>query len=129
MGELVVHVGPSGHGEMIKLINNTLAAINAAALAEALVLAQTAELDTDELRQVVAAGIGRVDDARRSRRGRCSSAISSRCSSSSTCSRTCATASREAEALGVDLPLAELAESLYSQAAENGLGSRRFRRR
>jgi 2-hydroxy-3-oxopropionate reductase len=32
----------------------------------------------------------------------------------------------EAEALGVDLPLAKLAESLYSEAAEKGLGSRDF---
>src|SRR5680860_239858 len=30
MGELIVHVGPHGHGSMVKLINNTLAAVNAA---------------------------------------------------------------------------------------------------
>ena len=58
LGELVVHVGPQGHGSMVKLINNTLAAVNAAALAEALVLAGKAELDTGALRQVVAAGSG-----------------------------------------------------------------------
>jgi 3-hydroxyisobutyrate dehydrogenase-like beta-hydroxyacid dehydrogenase len=58
MGELVVHVGPQGHGSMVKLINNTLAAINAAALAEALNLAQSAGVDTDALRRVVAASSG-----------------------------------------------------------------------
>src|SRR5207248_2175197 len=58
LGELVVHVGPQGHGSMVKLINNTLAALNAGALAEALVLAREAKLDTDALRRVVAAGSG-----------------------------------------------------------------------
>ena len=58
MGRLVLHVGPQGHGSLIKLINNTLAAVNAAALAEALVLARSAGLDTDALRTVVAAGSG-----------------------------------------------------------------------
>ena len=58
MGQLVVHVGPQGHGSLVKLINNPLAAVNAAALAEALELARTAELDTDALREVVAASSG-----------------------------------------------------------------------
>ena len=38
MGELIVHVGPLGHGQMVKLINNTVAAINTAVAAEALLL-------------------------------------------------------------------------------------------
>jgi 3-hydroxyisobutyrate dehydrogenase len=58
MGELIVHVGPHGHGSMTKLINNTVAATNAAALAESLVLARRSGLDTDALRRVVAAGSG-----------------------------------------------------------------------
>src|SRR3954470_12160985 len=58
MGQLVVHVGPQGHGSLVKLINNTLAAINAAALAEALELARSADVDTDALRTVVAASSG-----------------------------------------------------------------------
>ena len=49
---------PTGHGEMAKLINNVLAAVNAAALGEGLQLARAAGLDTDRLRQVVAAGAG-----------------------------------------------------------------------
>ena len=39
MGELIVHVGELGQGQMLKLINNSLGAANAAALAEALLLA------------------------------------------------------------------------------------------
>ena len=40
MGSLIVHVGELGQGEMLKLINNSLGAANAAALAEALLLAR-----------------------------------------------------------------------------------------
>jgi len=38
MGALVVHAGPLGHGQQIKVINNALAAANTKALAEALVV-------------------------------------------------------------------------------------------
>jgi 3-hydroxyisobutyrate dehydrogenase-like beta-hydroxyacid dehydrogenase len=58
MGELVLHVGPQGHGSMIKLINNTVAAANAVALAEALALATRAGVDPAALRRVMAAGSG-----------------------------------------------------------------------
>ena len=58
MGELVLHVGAQGHGSMIKLINNTLAAVNAAALAEGLVVARAAGLDPAKLLEVLAAGSG-----------------------------------------------------------------------
>ncbi|HEY1774976.1 MAG TPA: NAD(P)-dependent oxidoreductase [Solirubrobacteraceae bacterium] len=58
MGELIVHVGELGQGEMLKLINNSLGAANAAALAEALLLASATGVDLDALAQVVAAGSG-----------------------------------------------------------------------
>jgi 2-hydroxy-3-oxopropionate reductase len=125
MGQLVVYVGPSGHGEMIKLINNTLAAINAAGLAEALLLAQAANLDTDKLRQVVASGSG------------ASTMLSLKAEPMIERDfeplfklehmlkdvRHCI---READALGVELPVAKAVESLYSRAAEIGLGGQDF---
>jgi 3-hydroxyisobutyrate dehydrogenase-like beta-hydroxyacid dehydrogenase len=58
MGELVLHVGPQGHGSMVKLVNNTLAAVNAAGLAEGIVLAQAAKLDVDKMLEVVGSGSG-----------------------------------------------------------------------
>jgi 3-hydroxyisobutyrate dehydrogenase-like beta-hydroxyacid dehydrogenase len=58
MGELVLHVGPQGHGSMIKLINNTLAAVNAAGLAEGIVIAETAGLDVEKMLEVVGSGSG-----------------------------------------------------------------------
>jgi 3-hydroxyisobutyrate dehydrogenase-like beta-hydroxyacid dehydrogenase len=58
MGRLVVHVGPTGQGQMLKLLNNALAAANAAALAEALVLASATGLDLDAVEAVVGSGSG-----------------------------------------------------------------------
>src|SRR3954452_7202531 len=56
MGKLIVHCGPSGHGAMVKLLNNALAAINAAALAEAIDVAEHYGLDSDRLVEVMSAG-------------------------------------------------------------------------
>jgi 3-hydroxyisobutyrate dehydrogenase-like beta-hydroxyacid dehydrogenase len=58
MGRLIVHVGELGQGEMLKLINNSLGAANAAAVAEALLLADATGVDLDALVQVVSAGSG-----------------------------------------------------------------------
>jgi len=58
MGSLVVHVGELGQGQMLKLINNALGAANAAALAEALLLARVTGVDLDAFAEVVAAGSG-----------------------------------------------------------------------
>ena len=58
MGELIVHVGGLGDGEMIKLINNAVAAVNAATVGEALLVARRAGLDLDALVRVMAAGSG-----------------------------------------------------------------------
>jgi 3-hydroxyisobutyrate dehydrogenase-like beta-hydroxyacid dehydrogenase len=58
MGRLIVHVGELGQGQMLKLINNTLGAVNAAAVADALLLAKATGIDLDALVQVVSAGSG-----------------------------------------------------------------------
>jgi 3-hydroxyisobutyrate dehydrogenase-like beta-hydroxyacid dehydrogenase len=125
MGALVVHVGPQGHGSLVKLINNTLAAVNAAALAEALALAQSAGLDTGALRQVVAASSG------------ASTMLSLKAEPMIERDyeplfklehmlkdvRHCIA---EAHRLGAPSQLSEVAESLYSSADRAGLGGRDF---
>jgi 3-hydroxyisobutyrate dehydrogenase-like beta-hydroxyacid dehydrogenase len=58
MGELVVHVGPLGHGQMVKLINNAVAAINTAVVADALLLGKRAGVNLDALVRVMSAGSG-----------------------------------------------------------------------
>jgi 3-hydroxyisobutyrate dehydrogenase len=58
MGEVIVHVGALGQGEMLKLINNSVGAANAAALAEGLLLARACDLDLDAFAQVLSHGSG-----------------------------------------------------------------------
>jgi 3-hydroxyisobutyrate dehydrogenase-like beta-hydroxyacid dehydrogenase len=58
MGELIVHVGPVGHGQLVKVINNAVAAANTAVAAEALLAGARAGADLDALVTVIAAGSG-----------------------------------------------------------------------
>src|SRR5215210_3087185 len=58
MGELVLHVGPLGHGQAIKLINNSVAAANASTVAQALIAGAGAGVDLDALTTVMGAGSG-----------------------------------------------------------------------
>jgi 3-hydroxyisobutyrate dehydrogenase len=59
MGELIVHVGEQvGQGEMVKLINNAVAAANAHTLAQALVVGRGTGVDLDALLKVMGAGSG-----------------------------------------------------------------------
>jgi len=58
MGEIIVHAGPRGHGEMIKVINNAVAAANANTLGQALLVGNATGVDLDALVKVMAAGSG-----------------------------------------------------------------------
>jgi 3-hydroxyisobutyrate dehydrogenase-like beta-hydroxyacid dehydrogenase len=58
MGKLIVHAGPLGHGQMVKVINNSVAATNAAVVGEALLVAKRAGVDLDALTRVMGAGSG-----------------------------------------------------------------------
>lgn len=56
MGELVVHVGPVGHGQTVKVINNAVAAANAVTLAQALVAGSATGVDLGRLLEIMGAG-------------------------------------------------------------------------
>ena len=58
MGRLVVRVGELGQGEMVKLINNSVAAINAATVGQALIVGERTGVDLDALVEVMGAGSG-----------------------------------------------------------------------
>ena len=58
MGELILHVGPVGQGQMVKLINNAVAAVNAATVAQALLVGEATGVDLDSLVAAIAGGAG-----------------------------------------------------------------------
>jgi 3-hydroxyisobutyrate dehydrogenase len=58
MGEVIVHAGPLGHGQQIKVINNAVAAANASTLAQALLVGRATGVDLDALVKVMGAGSG-----------------------------------------------------------------------
>ncbi|MBX5470767.1 MAG: NAD(P)-dependent oxidoreductase [Thermoleophilaceae bacterium] len=125
MGLLVVYAGPQGQGSMVKLINNAVAAANAAALAEALVLAERAGVDTDALVRVMAAGSG--DSAMLALKARPMlerdfSPLFKLDHMLKDVRHTLAAA----RAAGVELPLGERIERLYAEASERGHGSDDF---
>jgi 3-hydroxyisobutyrate dehydrogenase-like beta-hydroxyacid dehydrogenase len=56
MGALVRHVGPRGHGQRVKLINNAVAIANAVTVGQALIAAKALGVDLDALVEVLSAG-------------------------------------------------------------------------
>jgi 3-hydroxyisobutyrate dehydrogenase-like beta-hydroxyacid dehydrogenase len=55
MGENILHVGPLGHGQTVKVISNAVAATNAATLAQALVVGKASGVDLEALVAVLGA--------------------------------------------------------------------------
>lgn len=56
MGELIVHVGELGQGEVLKVINNAVAAANTVAAGEGMLLALAAGIEFDDFQRVLASG-------------------------------------------------------------------------
>ncbi len=56
MGKLIVHAGPLGHGQLVKVISNSVSATNAAVIGEALLVGARTGANLDALVQVMAAG-------------------------------------------------------------------------
>ena len=128
MGELIVHVGPLGHGQMVKLINNALAAINTAAAARG---AAAREARRRGPRRARRGARQRAPAARRcwtSRRGPMRATTTRRCSSSSTCSKTCASASMRQRRLASGWGLRRRVGELLEAAKSRGSASRTSRR-
>jgi 3-hydroxyisobutyrate dehydrogenase len=58
MGERIVHVGPRGHGQLAKVVTNTMGAVHAVALAESVLAAERAGLDPGAFLEVAAGSAG-----------------------------------------------------------------------
>jgi 3-hydroxyisobutyrate dehydrogenase len=69
MGEVIVHVGPVGHGQAVKVITNAVGAANTATLAQALIVAGASGLDMDAVLEILPLSAGGSSQAElRSRR-------------------------------------------------------------
>ncbi len=58
LGQRIVHVGPSGSGQMLKACNQILCAVNMIAVCEALTLAKRSGLDLKQAIETLASGAG-----------------------------------------------------------------------
>jgi 3-hydroxyisobutyrate dehydrogenase-like beta-hydroxyacid dehydrogenase len=125
MGERVVHAGPQGHGSMAKLLNNTLAAINAAAVAQALGVAEAAGLDAAALLEVVRTGSGASTMLELKARPMIERDYDPLFKLEHML-KDVRHLLTEARALGADASIAEAVERLYAQAEAAGLGGRDF---
>jgi 3-hydroxyisobutyrate dehydrogenase-like beta-hydroxyacid dehydrogenase len=125
MGKLVVHVGPQGHGSVVKLLNNTTAAVNALAVAEALVAAKEAGVDPEKLREVMAAGSGASTmlDLKAGPMLEHDFKPLFKLAHMLKDVRHCLA---EADRLGVRMDLGQTAEASYAQADRKGLGEQDF---
>jgi 3-hydroxyisobutyrate dehydrogenase len=56
MGRAILHLGPSGSGALLKLINNFLCGVQAASLAEAMALIERSGLDRDKALEILTNG-------------------------------------------------------------------------
>jgi 3-hydroxyisobutyrate dehydrogenase len=125
MGELVLHVGPVGHGQLVKVINNAVAAANTAVAAEALIAGARAGADLDALVAVIHAGSGAsavLDLKQRPMRSHDYTTLF-KLEHMLKDLRLCL---EEARAAGVRTEMIEATEGILADAGERGLGEQDF---
>lgn len=125
MGERIVHVGPSGHGQLAKLLTNTMGAVHTVALAESVLAAERAGLDPGAFLEVAAgsAGNSTVLALKGGPMFEREFPALFKLEHMLKDVRHCLD---EAEALGVELRLGRLVEPLFRRAAEAGHGEEDF---
>ena len=126
MGERIVHVGPLGHGQMAKLLTNTMGAVNAAVLAEVVRTAKAAGLDEDAFLEVAAGSAGASAMLNLKGRPMFEESWEPVLFKLEHMLKDVRHTLGEAEALGIELKLPALAEGFYARAAENGHGEEDF---
>jgi 3-hydroxyisobutyrate dehydrogenase len=125
MGRSITHVGPTGSGALLKLVNNFMAGVQAASLAEALALVERAGLDRETALGVLTNGapgspMVRTASARMAARDYTPNFHLS------LMAKDLAYAQRTAARYGVRLASAATAHAAYTRAAEAGLGDADF---
>ena len=126
LGERIVHVGPVGHGQMAKLLTNTMGAVNAAALAECVRTAQAAGLDRRAFLEVASGSAGASAMVALKGEPMFEERFEPALFKLEHMLKDVRHCIAEARALGIELKLGTLAETLYAKAAEDGLGEKDF---
>jgi len=126
MGELIVHLGPRGHGQMAKLLTNTMGAVNAAMLAEAVHTARAAGLDRDGFLEVAGASAGGSAVLALKGGAMFDESFEPPLFKLEHMLKDVRHCLAEARALGIELRMGALAESLYASTAEAGYGEEDF---
>ena len=125
MGEKILHVGPLGHGQTVKVISNAVGATNAATLAQALVVGKASGVDLGALVDVLgasAAASTMVDaEGGADGRARLHAAVPARPHAQGL-----GIALETGAAAGAPFPSAALARELYLAAQHRGLGDEDF---
>jgi 3-hydroxyisobutyrate dehydrogenase-like beta-hydroxyacid dehydrogenase len=125
MGELIVHVGPVGHGQLVKVINNAVAAANTAVVAEALLAGARAGADLDALVTVMEAGSG-ASAMLDLKQGPMRSHDYETLFKLEHMLKDLRLCLEEARAAGVGTEMIEATEGILAQASERGLGEQDF---
>jgi 3-hydroxyisobutyrate dehydrogenase-like beta-hydroxyacid dehydrogenase len=125
MGELIVHVGPIGTGQQVKVLSNAVSAVNCATLAQALAVGSRAGVDLDALLQVMAGGSANSTMLQLKGRPMLTHDYAPLFKLDHMLKdvRLCLEEAREA---GAAFPAAALAGELYAAAAGRGLGEQDF---
>jgi 3-hydroxyisobutyrate dehydrogenase-like beta-hydroxyacid dehydrogenase len=120
-----VLVGPQGHGQLAKLLTNVMGAVNAAALAESVVAVRAAGIDPGAFLEVAEGSAGNSAMVMLKGRPMFDESFKPLFKLEHMLKdiRHCLA---EAEALGVELRLGALAETLYAKAAAEGHGEEDF---
>jgi 3-hydroxyisobutyrate dehydrogenase len=121
MARLIVHVGPSGSGARLKLVNNFVCAVQAVAIAEAIALMERSGLDMTASLPVLLEGAPGSPLVK---------AVTARMTSRNydinfrlaLMRKDVAYASAEAEHQGMRLVTAQAAHALFTRAEDAGLG-------
>jgi 3-hydroxyisobutyrate dehydrogenase-like beta-hydroxyacid dehydrogenase len=126
LGERIVHVGPVGHGQMAKLLTNTMGAVNAAALAECVHAAKAVGLDRQAFLEVASGSAGASAMVTLKGEPMFEGRFEPPLFKLEHMLKDVRHCIAEARALGIELRLGTLAETFYAKAADEGLGEKDF---
>jgi len=121
IGKRIFHGGPAGAGSTLKLLNQILLGINNVAVLEMMSVALRSGLDLGLVREVITASTG-FSRSFESRFQKIVEKEYSRGFAVDLMAKDLRLAREMARELGLDLPMAEMAQSIFERAGELGLG-------